>query len=157
MRSSWVGRLSLLGIIDRPTRDVDVLHPDLSPEIAGASRVFALEMRQRGIELADTWLNNGPSSLSEVLPNGWRHRTQPAFSGRALLLETLGRAYLLKTKLFALCDRGTDLADCIAFSPTAEELADAQPWVALQDANEFWPSHVETTIRDLRRRMGHDV
>jgi hypothetical protein len=149
--------LVLIGIIDRPTRDVDVLHPDLPRQIADASRIFAQEMRRRGIELADTWLNNGPSSLSKVLPDGWRDRTQPAFSGRALSLETLGRADLLKTKLFALCDRGTDLADCIAFSPTAEELEAAMPWIALQDANESWPSHVETTIRDLRRRLGHDV
>jgi hypothetical protein len=149
--------LVLIGIIDRPTRDVDVLHPDLPPQIAEASRAFALQMRQRGIELADTWLNNGPSSLSKVLPEGWRHRTQPAFSGRALVLETLGRADLLKTKLFALCDRGTDLADCIAFSPTAEELEEAMPWVTLQDANDVWPSHVESTILDLRRRLAHDL
>jgi hypothetical protein len=149
--------LVLLGIIDRPTRDVDVLHPDLPPQIAAASRAFALQMRGRGIEVSDTWLNNGPASLSKVLPNGWRQRTQPAFSGRALVLETLGRADLLKTKLFALCDRGTDLADCMAFSPTVEELEEAMPWVALQDANELWPSHVETTIRDLQRRLGHDV
>ena len=149
--------LFLIGIIDRPTRDVDVLHPDLPAPIADASRAFALEMRGRGIELADTWLNNGPSSLSRVLPDGWRQRTQPAFSGRVLVLETLGRADLLKTKLFALCDRGTDLADCMAFSPTAEELEEALPWVALQDANESWPAHVEKTILDLRRRLGHDV
>jgi hypothetical protein len=120
-------------------------------------RAFALEMRGPGIELADTWLNNGPSSLSKVLPEGWASRTQPAFSGRALVLDTLGRADLLKTKLFALCDRGTDLADCMAFSPTAEELDSAMPWVALQDANPLWPSHVEETIRNLRRRLGHDV
>jgi len=73
------------------------------------------------------------------------------------MLETLGRTDLLKTKLFALCDRGTDLADCIAFSPTAEELEEAMPWVALQDANESWPSHVKATIGDLRRRLGHGV
>jgi hypothetical protein len=149
--------LVLIGIIDRPTRDVDVLSPDLAPSITDASRAFALEMRSRGIELGDAWLNNGPSSLSRVLPDGWIHRTQPAFAGRALMLETLGRTDLLKTKLFALCDRGTDLADCIAFSPTAEELEEAMPWVALQDANESWPSHVKATIGDLRRRLGHGV
>jgi hypothetical protein len=149
--------LFLIGIIDRPTRDVDVLHPDLPPQIADAARAFALEMRQREIELADTWLNNGPSSLSKVLPDGWRQRTQPAFSGRALVLETLGRADLLKTKLFALCERGTDLGDCIAFSPTVDELEEALPWVTLQDANELWPSHVEKTILDLRRRLAHGV
>src|SRR4029078_13418315 len=77
--------LVLIGIIDRPTRDVDVLSPDLAPSITDASRAFALEMRSRGIELGDAWLNNGPSSLSRVLLDGWIHRTQPAFAGRALM------------------------------------------------------------------------
>jgi len=46
--------LVLIGIIDRPTRDVDVLSPDLAPSITDASRAFALEMRSRGIDRSDT-------------------------------------------------------------------------------------------------------
>jgi hypothetical protein len=68
-----------------------------------------------------------------------------------------GRADLLKTKLFALCDRGTDLPDCVAMAPTATELAEALQWVAFQDANADWPAHVEATINDLKKRLGHGV
>ena len=70
---------------------------------------------------------------------------------------TLGRAEPLKTKLFALCDRGTDLGDCLALTPTAEELDQAEPWVKKQDANPMWPDHVQATLDDLRRRLGHGL
>ena len=73
------------------------------------------------------------------------------------MLHSLGRADLLKTKLFALCDRGTDLPDCVALAPTAAELAEALPWVAFQDANPDWPAHVAATLADLGRRLGHGV
>ena len=73
------------------------------------------------------------------------------------MLSTLGRADLLKTKLFPLCDRGTDFPDCVALAPTAAELGEAVLWLAEQDANPEWPAHVEATIADLIRRLSHGV
>jgi hypothetical protein len=147
--------LALLGVTNRQTRDVDILHPELATEIMQAARGFAEQSRRSGVALADDWLNNGPIQLGEVLPAGWRLRVQPAFVGRALVLTALGRADLLKTKLFALCDRGTDLGDCIALAARANELDDAEPWLTKQDTNPLWPDHVRTTLDDLRRRLGH--
>ena len=149
--------LGLLGITDRQTRDVDVLHPKLPDDVARAARDFAAHMRDQGVALADDWLNNGPMRVADVLPEGWRLRVQVAYEGKALKLLTLGRADLLKTKLFALCDRGTDLGDCLALAPTAEELDQAEPWVMKQDANPLWPDHVRATLDDLRRRLGHGL
>lgn len=147
--------LALLGIVSRQTRDFDILAPELPVEVAEAARAFAREQRKLGVDLIDEWLNNGPMQLGSVLPAGWLERAQLAFEGRALVLSTLGRADLLKTKLFALCDRGTDFADCIAMAPTAQEIAEALPWVAFQDANPDWPAHVTATLSDLQRRLGH--
>ena len=149
--------LGLMGVIQRPTRDFDILVPELPREIASAARDFAKAQRQAGVDLQDDWLNNGPMQLGEVLPAGWRERVQRIFEGQALVLGTLGRSDLLKSKLFALCDRGTDLPDCIALAPTAEELAECMPWLELQDGNELWPAHVRATIDDLARRLGHGV
>jgi len=149
--------LGLLGVSDRQTRDVDVLHPDLPGDVVAAATAFAASERARGNHLADDWLNNGPAQLKDVLTDGWEQRLQPAFSGTALTLTALGRVDLLNTKLFALCDRGTDLPDCVALAPTAQELADAQPWVALQDANPRWPDHVRRTLDDLGERLGHGL
>jgi len=149
--------LNLLGVTSRQTRDCDVLEPPLDAEVLRAARDFAAELRGRGEVLGDEWLNNGPAQLASVLPPGWRERLQPAFHGSAIELQTLGRADLLKVKLFALCDRGIDLGDCVALRPTEAELADALPWLEVQDLHPQWPTHVRATLADLGRRLGHGV
>jgi len=149
--------LGLLGVISRETRDCDVIEPALPQELLAAARRFAAEARSRGEILKDDWLNNGPASLTSVLPAGWRDRLQPAFQGKAIRLQTLAREDLLKTKLFALCDRGLDIPDCIAMKPTADELAESVAWLERQDLNPDWPAHVRSTLADLGRRLGHGV
>lgn len=149
--------LVLMGVISRLTRDVDILSPALPEAIVTAARDFARAQRQGGDDLADDWLNNGPMQLGDVLPLGWRERLAPLFEGEALRFKTLGRADLLKSKLFALCDRGTDLEDCIALAPTALELAESVAWLVRQDGNERWPAHVGETLRTLGKRLGHGV
>jgi hypothetical protein len=149
--------LALMGVIQRPTRDFDILSPELPPAIVVAARDFAIAQRHAGIDLSDDWLNNGPMQLGEVLPMGWRDRTQRIFDGEALLLGTFSRTDLLRTNPFALCDRGTDLADRIELGPTASELIECAPWLEEQDGNELWPAHVRATLADLGRRLGHAV
>jgi hypothetical protein len=147
--------LNLLGVTTRVTRDCDVLFPELPDAIVQAARHFAIEWRTAGGQLRDDWLNNGPASLTRQLPAGWQDQVTLAFQGAALALRTPGRADLLRTKLFALCDRGIDLPDCIALAPTADELRDLLPWVQYQDSNPDWPEHVRATLADLAERLGH--
>ena len=149
--------LGLMGIIHRPTRDFDILVPELPPAIASAARAFAKAQRDAGVDLLDEWLNNGPMQLAGVLPLGWRERLQRIFEGQVLVLTTLGRPDLLKSKLFALCDPGTDLPDVIALAPTAQELSECVPWLEVLDGNELWPAHVRATVADLAPRLGHGV
>lgn len=149
--------LNLLGVVVRATRDCDILHPALGVEIVSAARAFAAEARRRGEILDDDWLNNGPASLADQLPAGWQARLQSAFRGRAVVLQALGREDLLRAKVFALCDRGLDLGDCLALAPSADELALIHPWLERQDANPGWPEHVRATLEDLGRRLGHGV
>ena len=84
--------LALLGVIDRQTRDLDVLHPDLSPEINQAARDFAAHMRAEGVELADDWINNGPSQLADILPKGWRPPRPGSLQGAPRLSSSLSDA-----------------------------------------------------------------
>lgn len=127
----------------------------MPPAIAAAARAFAAELRARGEILDDEWLNDGPGSLAAQLLPAWQARTRPVFTGSALRLSTLGREDLLGSKLFALCDRGIDLGDCLALAPTAEELLALLPWVEQQDTNPDWPGHVRATLTDLASRLGH--
>jgi hypothetical protein len=77
------------------------------------------------------------------------------FVGQAVHLFSVCREDLLRSKLFALWDRGSDLPDCLALAPTAKELATLLPWVQHQDANPDWPAHVKETLADLGKRLGH--
>jgi hypothetical protein len=149
--------MALLGVTSRQTKDCDVLDPEVPSEVADAARRFAEQERAAGNPLDDGWLNNGPASLADVLPPGWRGGVRTLFEGRALHLLTLGRVDLLRSKLFALCDRALDLQDCVALRPTEEELEEILPWLVQQDANPDWPDHARATIADLRRRLGHGV
>ena len=149
--------LSLLGVIDRQTRDFDIIKPSLSPEVLQAAQDFALFYTQQGFELANDWLNNGPIQVADTLPIGWQDRVQPLFTGSALDLKTLHRSDLLKTKLFALCDRGSDLLDCIALAPTKAELNESLPWLESQDANPLWPNHVQQTLKSLAERLNYEL
>ena len=149
--------LNLLGVVSRLTKDCDILHPEIPKEIAEASRAFAIELRVQGGTLQDNWLNNGPASLAGQLLPRWENRLQTVFVGKAICLRSLGREDLLCAKLFALCDRGIDLRDCIALAPSVNELESVLPWLERQDANPDWPAHVRATIADLRRRLGHGI
>lgn len=146
--------LGLLGITSRQTRDCDVLVPELPEGILVAARDFAVSQREKGVPLADDWLNNGPSSLAWTLPVEWSERLQLVFEGEAMTLHCLGRIDLLRSKLFALCDRGLDLRDCLALAPTPPELAGIEGWVVAQDANPDWPAHVREVFEDLLKRLG---
>ena len=63
--------LGLLGVTFRHTRDCDILHPDLPARVREAAVTFARHSSDQGDPLEDSWLNNGPASLAEVLPPGW--------------------------------------------------------------------------------------
>lgn len=149
--------LGLLGIISRHTKDIDVLEPELPQNILDLSMRFAEKRRSEGEILVENWFNNGPASLKRDLSKGWRDRLQLAFSGKALTIHTLGRLDLLRSKLFALCDRGIDLPDCIALAPTEDEIKDIRPWLEQRDAHPHWPDHVRATLEDLQERLADGI
>ena len=149
--------LALLGLIRRATRDCDVLEPPLDPRLLVLAQEFARQQTASGLPLDRDWLNNGPATLAKVLPKDWQARVVVIHRGRALCIRSLGRPDLLASKLWALCDRGTDIGDCVALAPTADELVSLRPWLHDQDANPDWPTHVDTTMADLARRLGHGL
>jgi hypothetical protein len=149
--------LNLLGVVSRLTRDCDVLDPQIPADILDASVEFAKEQRTLGnLDITEKWFNNGPSSLKRHLPKGWESRLVPVFSGKAIIFRGLGRADLLKTKLYAQSDRQDDLDDCVALKPTLEELKDSLEWVQFQDANPTWPDHVQNIFKEVAEALGYE-
>ncbi len=146
--------LIILNVISRFTEDIDFLCPRIPPEIKTASQLFAKQNPK--LNLKKDWVNNGPESLIMDLPEGWRLRLNPIFNGKALKLTTLGRPDLLKSKLFAYCDRQEDIEDCIALAPSLAELKDALDWLADRDTNPAWPKHCETSLIALAGRLGYE-
>lgn len=86
----------------------------------------------------------------------WRNDLQPLYIGDSLVLKTLSRLNLIRTKFWAMCDRMRDLDDLIALDPTAKEIAMAVQWVIPLDANPGWQRHVETMALSLKERLHHD-
>ncbi len=148
--------LNLSGVVTRETVDCDILDPKIPPEIMQAALEFAKQESLPESSLKEAWLNNGPADLIRDLPDEWRMRLVLVFKGNALQLYTLGRPDLLLTKLFAFCDRGTDLKDCIAMKPSRDELLNSFKWVSARDANPKWPAHVKESFRNLSQRLGYE-
>ncbi len=147
--------LNILDISSRKTKDVDCLDPEIPEEIKTASREFSTKRSDLALDI--NWLNNGPQTLKTDLPKGWRNRTQPLYHGQALHLHALGRDDLLKSKLFAYCDRTTpDFEDLRNLKPTIDELKNAISWVMERDTNPGWPTHVEKAFMILGKALGYE-
>jgi hypothetical protein len=140
--------LQLLSIIERLTKDCDVLEPTISEEVRRAAEEFGTTHG-----LYPKWLNNGPETLQRDLPAGWEERRQVAYRGKSLHLHTLGREDLLRSKLFAYLDRGIDLGDLKKLKPTDTELEALTPWLQERDGNPDWPQHVTDSLEKLRREL----
>ena len=144
--------LILLGLIERATQDVDCLDPTLPESIKRASIEFA---KSSGSGLKEDLFNNGPESLKHDLSPTWKADLQTLYEGTSLRLYTLGRLDLLRSKLYAYCDRQQDLQDCLALKPSLEELQEIRPWLIERDANPLWPDHVEASLSYLAKELGH--
>lgn len=147
--------LIVMKVLDRVTQDIDCLDPKIPDEIKKASVEFA-EGRADDLALKENWLNNGPARLKLDLPKGWRMHVIQIYEGKHLRLYTLGRLDLLRSKLFAYCDRQQDLEDCEALCPTVDELQTCLSWLVERDANPMWPAHVKTSLHRLAEKLGYE-
>jgi hypothetical protein len=143
--------LVVLDIIQRSTIDVDLLERDIPEGIAEAARNFAT---LHG--LSENWFNAGPVDIIRSLPHNWRADLEPLFTGDSLILKTLSRINLIRTKFWAMCDRMRDIDDLVAMNPSLEEIEMSVQWVKPLDANPDWPRHVESMALALKKRLYRD-
>jgi len=151
------GALQLLGLIVRPTRDIDVV---ARVDGAGVVAIDAFPApRERAI--ADTaavfrlpagWFNAGPRSLTDLgLPDGALQRAHRRAWG-GLVLHLADRRDQIFFKLYAAADQGPDskhFEDLRRLEPTADELRAAAAWAQTHDPSDGFSSELRRAVRDL--------
>jgi Nucleotidyltransferase of unknown function (DUF6036) len=149
--------LLALGIISRPTKDVDVIavvdagamtKADPFPQelIAARDRV------SRDFGLPAEWLNSGPAGLMDHgLPDGFVDRVETRSFGPGLTVHFASRLDQIHFKLYALADQGVGKheQDLRALRPTADELIQAARWTRTHDPSVGFREMLEEALRYL--------
>jgi hypothetical protein len=149
--------LLALGLIERSTRDVDLLALRAGNELNSAKPLpSALEAARdriaRDFTLPTDWLNPGPTGLLELgLPEGLIDRLERRDYGDSLTVYFASRYDQIHFKLYALVDQGPGKheADLRALSPTEEELLAAARWSTSHDPSEGYAQMLRRVLTHL--------
>ncbi len=153
--------LSLLGLVDRTTRDVDVVAKKeaktfLPPDPLPQPLVSAIKTVARDFGLPEDWMNTQiasqwPQELPKFL---FYHLEWRKYGG--LEVGIVGRPTLIALKLHAAVDRDMESVhyqDLIALRPTEAELSEAKRSVLTQDSGEEFPQLVDEVIAHVRKAI----
>jgi hypothetical protein len=149
--------LLALGLVDRPTKDVDLValregdtvrsaHPLPADLITARDRVA------RDFALPVSWLNDGPADLVRFgLPEGFLDRAERRHYGRSLTVLFASRFDQVHFKLYATVDQGPGKheTDLRALEPTEQELITAARWSMTHDPSEGYRSQLVQVLRSL--------
>lgn len=133
--------LTALGLVNRSTKDVDLVAIAEGQELRSASPLpealrAARDRVARDFDLAPNWLNAGPTDLLKWgLPVGFINRVIARRYGEALTVYFASRFDQIHFKLFAMVDQagGRHEADLRALRPSNQELIAAARWSMTQD------------------------
>ncbi|MDX6649354.1 MAG: hypothetical protein QOJ97_1305 [Solirubrobacteraceae bacterium] len=151
------GAMLLLGLIERPTADLDVVaHVDDAG--FGAADPLPTPLQEaiadvaRSLDLPVDWLNPGPASLLDLgLPSGFDERAHVRRyeSLEILLADRLDQIHF---KLYAAVDQGPKskhFADLQALRPIRDELLTAARWARTHDPSEGFRAELAGALQLL--------
>jgi hypothetical protein len=149
--------LIALGLIDRPTKDVDVVALREAGVLEKADPLplelhVARDRVARDFGLQEEWINAGPASLIDFgLPQGFLDRVETRRFGQALTIHFSSRFDQIHFKLYAMVDQGAGRheQDLRALSPTTEELLQAARWTRTHDTSDGFREMLERALRYL--------
>ena len=149
--------LLALGLVDRPTKDVDLVGLTEGGTLRPANPLPAdlIEARDRvarDFGLPVSWLNDGPADLIRFgLPEGFLDRVERRDYGRFLTVLFASRFDQVHFKLYATVDQGPGRheADLRALEPTKQELLAAARWSRTHDPSEGYRSQLIQVLRIL--------
>lgn len=139
--------LAALGLIDRTTKDVDVIagveETDEGMRIWKIRRFpewldKAAKVVARDFGLPEDWLNLEPASQMDLgLPTGIEGRLVKRSYGNYLAVYFISRTDQIFFKLYAAVDcNDYHVQDLIALHPTEKEMEEAARWVLTQDVSQ---------------------
>jgi hypothetical protein len=149
--------LLLLGLLDRPTGDLDVIGladnghyrkiTALPDPLANAAAQVG-----RALDLANNWLNTGPASLMDFgLPEGWERRIEVRQYG-ALEVHLPSRVDQICLKLYPAVDRGPNdkhYYDLQKLEPSSAELLFAARWAITHDPSAGFRSELVECLASM--------
>ena len=149
--------LMLLGLINRPTRDLDLAalvsqgdYTKADPLPVGLAEAASDVATALG--LSADWLNPGPTSMVETgFPEGFASRVEVRRYG-SLTLDIASRYDQIFLKLYAAADqwpRSKHADDLRRLQPTREELAAAARWTMNQDTSEAFRQLLRNALHEL--------
>jgi hypothetical protein len=156
-----VGGSALLarGIIDRTTRDIDVVAFDEGAGLIPADPLpepleRARDLVARDLVVDPEWLNGRASDIARFgLPEGFMSRVETRRYGSALVVHYASRYDLIHFKLHAFVDRGDvggkHAEDLRALAPTRDELVAAARWTTTHDPSEGYRWMLERALAYL--------
>lgn len=149
--------LQAIGVVDRPTRDVDVvaLEDDgvlVSADPLPEAVIAAATLVARDFGLAPDWLNPGPTGLLiGGLPDGFVGRVVRRDYGPGLAVSFASRQDQIFFKFYAWADRRAprDFSDLQHLAPSAEELRAAARWVRTHNMPGPFDDAVQRALAEL--------
>lgn len=140
--------LNFLGFEERPTKDVDVV----SPEVWPLPFQEAASITAEKFNLKPDWINRDPVDLLRMgLPKGYFKRCErKQFHSRLVYLIT-SRKDQIHFKLYASIDRGGyHVEDLKKLNPTEDELFQAACWCMTHDVSQIF----RIQMIDFLKKMG---
>lgn len=156
------GGLLLLGLIQRPTNDLDALalvedgtYVVAKPLPEALREAIADVAAVQGLDTH--WLDPRPTAqLEQGLPEGFSERTTRLVFG-GLVINLAARADQIFLKLYAAADgdpKSKHVRDLIDLKPTEDELRVAAAWVKQQDASVDFGRFVDSVVAHLELELG---
>jgi hypothetical protein len=149
--------LLALGLIDRATRDVDIVALGHTEGLSSAdplpealARAAARVARDFGLPAG--WLNSGPADLLRLgLPVGFDRRRVTRVIGPSLTIQFASRYDQIHFKLFAMVDQGSGKheVDLRALDPSEDELMHAARWTMTHDPSPAFRDELLAVLRYL--------
>ncbi len=148
------GALLLLGLIERPTRDLDIVSRIeagrwLEGEPMPEPLAIAIREVAAALDLDEHWLNAGPTDLLRFgLPDGFADRVVVQHYG-SLTVRLAARVDQVAFKLYAAVDQGPrskHFRDLRQLHPTPGELRAAARWCRTHDTSEAFADMLEQAL-----------